>query len=357
MRVLALVTDGFGGRGGIAQYNRDFLTALIEVDAVQDIQVLPRNASDRPEPPTGIDEAPPILGRVRYTLRALARALARKPDVVFCGHLYMAPLGFLAARLAGAKVVLQMHGVEVWKRPGSLQRWAVADADLVLCVSRHTRERVLEWSSIDPAKVAVLPNTVSSAFTPGAGAAARAAWGLDGKKVLLTVGRIDSRERYKGHDLVIAAVAELVGRGHDVTYLVLGEGDDAPRLKALAEAEGIAERVRFEGRASPDDLVEAYRAADLFVMPSSGEGFGIVFLEAMACGTLALGLGIGGARDALDSLGVVATEEGLVDTIDRLLAAPAPDPHELARAVRARFGAEAFRTRLGIALDRLLEPA
>ena len=108
--ILALVTDAFGGRGGIAQYNRDFLAALAL--KVQRITVLPRHAPDQAVLPGKIQQLPPQPKRLGYILRALAVAMTRRVDVVFCGHLYMAPLGALIARLKGAKLVVQAHGIE-----------------------------------------------------------------------------------------------------------------------------------------------------------------------------------------------------------------------------------------------------
>ena len=83
-------------------------------------------------------------------------------------------------------------------------------------------------------------------------------------------------------------------------------------LRAKLVGLGVADRVRFMGEVGPDILVDAYRMADLFVMPSTGEGFGIAFIEAMACGTPALGLAVCGARDAFGDgeLGMLHTEDG-----------------------------------------------
>ena len=161
----------------------------------------------------------------------------------------MAPLAALITRLKGAKLIVQTHGVEAWPRPSRLQRAALEAADLVLCVSRHTRAAVLSWAAIAPERVLVVPNTVREAFTPGDDSTQRAALALEGKRVLLTVGRMDSRERYKGHDRVIAAIPDLVAKGHDICYLVVGEGDDRARLEALARDAGVSERVRFLGAA------------------------------------------------------------------------------------------------------------
>lgn len=352
--VLALVTDAFGGRGGIAQYNRDLLRALAAGGMVGSLTVLPRDAPDRARTPAGIAQAPARAGRFAYVLGTLRAALARPVDLVFCGHLYMAPLAALIARLRRAKLVVQTHGIEIRPRPSPLRRAAIEAADLVLCVSRDTRARVLGWTTLPPERVIVLPDTVGDAFTPGDGAALRTELGLDGKRVLLTVGRMDARERYKGHDRVITALPGLVAGGHDVIYMIVGEGDDRPRLEGIANAIGVAERVRFLGAVPTARLIAAYRMADLFVMPSTGEGFGIAFLEAMACGTPALGLAAGGAKDALadGELGTAVTEAELPAALDRLLGAPKPEPHQLAAAARRRFGREVFVTTLVGAMKR-----
>jgi phosphatidylinositol alpha-1,6-mannosyltransferase len=354
--MLALVTDAYGGRGGIAQYNRDFFGVLAK-EGLSSITVLPRQAPDFPRPPETIEQLPARPGRVAYSVAALRTALFQTVDIVFCGHLYMAPLAALIARLKGAKLIIQVHGIEAWPRPSRIQRPAMERADLVLCVSRHTRAAVLSWAAIAPERALVVPNTVREVFTPADGSAQRAAMGLKSKRVLLTVGRLDSRECYKGHDRVIAAIPDIVAKGHDICYVVVGEGDDRTRLEALARDAGVSDRVRFLGAVGLQSLIETYRAADLFVMPSTGEGFGVTFLEAMASGTPALGLDVAGAKDALGDgeLGTVTLEVDLPATIARLLAQPKPDSDGLAAAVRNRFGCERFAAGVRAVLNHLIE--
>ena len=352
---LVLATEAYGGRGGIAQYNRDFLSALAASDQTSSIAVLVRAAPDPAEPQVGIRQLAPRPRKWAYALEALTSAMSRPVDVVFCGHLHMAVLAAAIARVKNAKLVIQLHGIEAWQCPSRLQRAALESADLVLAVSRHTRSRVLTWSAVAPERVLVLPNTVAEAFIPGDGSALRAELRLERRRVLLTVGRLDARERYKGHDRIIAAIPALVAQGHDVAYVIIGEGEDRARLGALAREAGIAERVLFLGAVSPDRLAACYRMADLYVMPSTGEGFGIAFLEAMASGTPALGLDVAGARDALGEgeLGTLVAEDELVASIARLLAEPRREPSALSESIRRRFGRDAFRARLGNALDRM----
>jgi phosphatidyl-myo-inositol dimannoside synthase len=355
--MLALVTDAFGGRGGIAQYNRDFLATLAEVRTVSSITVLPRDAPDYASPPESIRQMRAHRTRLSYSLAALWTAFFQPVDIVFCGHLFMAPLAALIARLLRAKLIVQTHGIEAWPRPSRLRRAALEKADLVLCVSRHTRAALLTWAAIAPERVLVLPNTVGNDFTPGDGSALKASLGLQGKRVLLTVGRLDANQRYKGHDRVIGVLSQVVAQGHDVVYVVVGDGADRKRLEALSFKARLAERVRFLGPVDHQRLVEAYRMADLFVMPSIGEGFGIVYLEAMASGTPALGLDAVGARDALadGELGTIVSEAELPNALARLLATPKKDAQALADAVRARFGHELFAAGAHAAMNRLME--
>jgi phosphatidylinositol alpha-1,6-mannosyltransferase len=301
-RILALVTDAYGAGGGIAQYNRDLLAALSEASAVDKVVVLPRNGvAVTGGLPDKVRLFAAYPGRIRYAANAIMTTRRDGPfDLVFCGHLFMAPLAALISKLTGAPVWLQIHGIEAWQRPRRLQRWATERAHLVTAVSRHTRRLFLGWANCAPETVKVLPNTVEERFSPGPKSEALIErYDLRGKKVLLTVSRLAVSERYKGHDRVIQAVAELSAQHPELVYVIAGDGDDRPRLERLARDLGVADRVRFVGYVLDDDLPDLYRTADLFVMPSTGEGFGIVFLQALACGVPVIGGGNDGSRDPL----------------------------------------------------------
>ncbi len=350
--ILALVSDAFGGRGGIAQYNRDFLGALASSPAVAAIDILPRHTADSFTPPAKVHQAEPGQNRIGYIARAFRMGLDKKPDAIFCGHINLAPLAAAVAGLCRAKMIVQTHGIEAWDAPRPLYRRAVEAADQVLCVSRYTRARLLSWAAIAPERVVVQPNTVGEAFTPGDASQLRRKWKLDGKRVLLTVARTEARERYKGHERVIAALPSLP---RDIVYVVLGDGNDLERIKDVAYRAGVGERVYFKHGVNRETLIAAYRMADLYVMPSTGEGFGIAFLESMASGTPALGLAIAGATDALcdGTLGIATSEADFAATLARQIAAPKQDPHALSAAVTARFGSETFTACAHGALNRM----
>lgn len=357
MNVLALVTDGFGGFGGIAHYNRHLLLALAQCS--DRIVVVPRHGSvEISELPAGVRQLAPQATRFSYALSACRAALTEGPfDTVFCGHLYMAPLGAILARLLGVPLWLQLHGVEAWAPLMRTRRWAAERAALVTAVSRHTRRRFLRVTSVDPSRVRVLPNTVDEGFAPGPKPGYLLdRHGLRGKKILLTVGRLAADERRKGHDNVIRALPAAIRACPDLVYLVAGQGEDRARLEALARQVGVEDKVLFVGMVAPRELADYYRLADVFVMPSAQEGFGIVFLEAAASGLKLIAGNADGSTDALadGALGLVIDPEdshALVCAIEEAVAGRGPDPAEV-----RRFGFDNFARQVCRLIELLRRP-
>ncbi len=195
VRILALVGDAFGARGGIARYNRDLFTALASAGA--EILVLPRlGDASGIALPAGVRQRPAIFGKLRFSLASLWTAWRFRPvDVVFCGHVFMAPLAVLLARLLGARYWMQAHGTDIWNDRGDVVRRAIEAADQVTTVSRGTRRRLLGWVDLAPERVRVLPNTVDERFAPGpASSALRDRLKLGHGPTLLTVGRLAASE-------------------------------------------------------------------------------------------------------------------------------------------------------------------
>lgn len=303
MRVLALVTDAFGGFGGIAQYNCDFLSALAAAESVSQVLVLPRLGDAASiDLPVRLRQLPPIASRWQYACQSFRLAANHGPlDLVFCGHILMAPLGVALARYCGVPMWAQVHGIDAWSPQQPIVSLAMHRADLITSVSRYTRSQMLSrWLSLEPWRLRVLPNTVREQFTPGvAPAYLKARYELDHRKVLLTISRVSKEDAYKGHDHVIRALPAVIRQHSDVAYVVAGEGDGLPRLQALVDELSLHDHVKFIGRVAADELADHYRLADAFVMPSINEGFGIVFLEAAACGTPVIGGNRDGSWDAL----------------------------------------------------------
>ena len=326
--ILALVSDAFGGHGGIATFNRSFLSAIAAMDNVTSVRVLPRLVErDEPLPAKLVQENDAAGGKVGY-LKTLLRTLATESfDLVLCGHINLLPFARLAQVRCRCPLVLVVHGIDVQQaanRPGL--RFLARRVDQLISVSGLTRDRFLEWAPLKHGSASILPNSVDlERFTPGAKSEALLdRYGLQGKQVLMTFGRLAGRDRHKGFDEVLEVLPELQKNHPDLVYLIVGDGPDRQRLQTKAQDLGVSAAVVFVGRIAEQEKVEHYRLADLYVMPSRGEGFGIVILEALACGIPVIGSRVDGTREALldGRLGELvdpADSAELMDKIERCL--------------------------------------
>ncbi len=327
MRILALITESFGGIGGIAQSNQDLLKALAETELGNEIVVLPRFSDKKIENlPNRIKFMPPQRGRLAYGLFSFGVLMSKgRFDMIFCGHIFMSPLAAFLSDFARIPFWAHLYGVESWQKPSSLIRRSVEKAKFVTAISRYTRRRFLSWANVAPGSVHLLPPVLHERFSPGPKPIDLIKrYGFEGKKVLLTVGRLSKAEKYKGHDKVIKVLPRLVKSYPDLVYAIAGDGDDRPRLENWAKQCGVDRHVFFMGEAEDSELPLIYRMADGFAMPSTGEGFGIVFLEAAASGVPVLGGNQDGSTDALldGEFGLMVNpenEEDLIQGLEKLL--------------------------------------
>lgn len=303
MRILLLTSDAFGGHGGIAQYNRDQITALSAMSEVEEIVAIPRYI------PRVIEELPPKLtyhiegagGKVRY-VRTVLKNLRGHFDLVICGHINLLPLAWLASVKLHTPLALSVHGIDVWQPHKSmLTRALLRQVNAVWPVSEFTRDKMASWSKIAAERFHVLPNTIALERYGMAAkdAALVAKYGLSGRKVMMILARLVGAERYKGVDELLDLMPDLLAREPELVFLVAGDGNDRPRLEAKAKALGVADRVKFAGYVPESEKIAHYRLADAFVMPGRCEGFGIVYLEAMACGVPVVASTLDGGREAV----------------------------------------------------------
>jgi glycosyltransferase involved in cell wall biosynthesis len=301
-----LLTDAFGGAGGIAKFNRDFLGALDACPAVERVQALPRLILGQIEdmiPEAIIFDRRAARGRAEYARQWLRHTVyAERADLVICGHLNLLPLAWLAARYRQARLALIVHGFEVFGPSCRRLSKLVADRiDAFIAVSRYSAARFVEWSGVPSDRGFILPNSVDlDRFAPGEpDPCLLERYGLWGSKIMLTVGRMATGERYKGFDEVIEAMPRLLTRFAALKYLIVGDGSDRRRLEAIAASRGLSRHVIFAGHVPEAEKVAHYNLADVFVLPSQGEGFGIALIEAAACGIPIVGSTVDGSRDAL----------------------------------------------------------
>jgi len=218
-------------------------------------------------------------------------------------------LGLLLRRMLGIPYINYIHGEEIttdvpYRLFGRRRRQYLHKADAVVAVSEFTRRALIDKMGVAPERIELIVNGVDAErFQPGPKPVALLErYGLAGKRVLLTVGRLVER---KGIDTTIRALPEILARCPQTRYLVVGTGDYRAELEALALAQGVADQVIFAGRVPHAELVAHYQLCDLFVMPNrelanhDTEGFGLVFLEANACGKAVVAGRAGGVVEAV----------------------------------------------------------
>ncbi len=359
MTALVLTTDAFGGRGGIARYMCDLLQAACQWRGGQGrVYAIPRHLSDPPGPmPANLIYLTGAAAGRLGAWRALFSAWHSAPrfDLVICGHVLLLPMASLVARLSRCPCLLCGYGVDVWRPPASRWRQRLARrVDGVVAISAFTADRMCAWMGFPRAQVTLLPPCVDvHAFSPGPRAEALAGhYGLSGRRILLTMARLDARERYKGIDEIIDVLPSLTAEFPDLSYLVVGDGDDRPRLQQRAVAAGVGDRVVFAGWIPDRQKVAHYRLADAFAMPGRGEGFGIVFLEAMACGIPVLASALDGSREAVldGQLGLLADPRDAAD-LRAQLGALLRQPRGQVPPGLAAFAYDAFAHKVHSLLD------
>jgi phosphatidylinositol alpha-1,6-mannosyltransferase len=244
----------------------------------------------------------------RFFFKSLGLALTHRFDAV---HAFRAlPEGLVAwavARLTLRPVVIYAHGEELttWGRGGKYRamRFALRHVDRVIANSEHTRDTLLTMD-IDPARITVIyPGVDVDVFKPGLtvdGLRETLAIRAD-EALVFSVGRLSRR---KGFDQMIRAVAQLRAEGMALRYVIGGIGEDADYLDQLIAEHRLQGVVHRIGAVGETDLPRWLNACDLFAMPNrdingDNEGFGMVFIEAAACGKPSLAGEAGGTGSAV----------------------------------------------------------
>jgi glycosyltransferase involved in cell wall biosynthesis len=324
-----VLTPRLDGADGISAVSRVALHALAE-DGTP-VEVLSLDAEGERalvelRLPRGVQSRCAEASRVRFGLWGAAAALRGSGAHVLAMHARLAPAA-LPLVLRGARLSVFIHGVEAWRPLGRLVTRALRRASVVVANSAYTAARFGECNAGLATNVKVCHLGVGPGMAP-APEVVRPGYAL-------IVGRISAEERYKGHDQLIEVWPRLLQRVEAARLVVVGDGDDRARLESRVTENGLGGAVRFLGRVSEAELQALYRDAAFLAFPSSGEGFGIVLLEAMRAGRACLA-------------GRGAAEEVVVDGVTGVIVDPR-DPKDLHQALVRLFGDAAGRVRLGAA--------
>jgi len=252
---------------------------------------------------------PESLGMyANFFFKGLSLALRHRFQAVHAGRVLPEGLvAWLVARIARIPVVIYAHGEEIttWRQPAKFRvmRFTYRHADRVVANSEFTRDELIKLGVVPDKITLIYPGVDIERFQPGLPCEdLKASIGLlPNQKLILSVGRLSRR---KGFDMVIRSLAELLQRGLDVRYALIGIGEEWKYLADLARELNVSDRVHMLGHVPPEDLPRWYNACDVFAMPNreingDTEGFGMVFVEAAACGKPAIGGRAGGTGAAI----------------------------------------------------------
>lgn len=284
----------------------------------------------------------PLRAKVlRTTLQMIKR---HNIGVVCLGELNSSAwLAAVLGKISPCKVVYYIHGEEVTTRMdagsfGKNRQLYLSRADAIIAVSRFTQRTLVEELGLPASRVHLIENAVDTErFSPGPdNEDFRQRFGVIGKRLVVAVGRLVPR---KGFDQTLRGWRDVVAQHPDAHLLIVGDGPQRQELQQIVASEGLGDNVTLTGPLSDADLIAAYRSAELFIMPNrtmpdgDTEGFGLVFLEANACGRAVIGGRAGGAVEAVRD-----GETGLL--VDGWSVA------EIAAAINRLLGDDALRQRL-----------
>ena len=356
--ILYIVPDLIGLPGGIARYCRHVCRALSDMgERVNVIALRDAKGSDPRTEGLDIDHYTPCArNKVEFALRAFVGAARSRPRLILCGHPNFAPLAYSVSRAFRVPYVVFLYGTDSWEPlPGS-RGFALRRADHFVSISRHTARLAEQANGLAMNRIEILHNCLDPEFRFSDSECMR-----QRRASMLTVSRITTFEPHKGQETVLRALPRLVEKFPDLVYDIVGDGDRRQSLEKMATDLGVRDSVRFHGVVTDEMLAEFYSTGAVFVMPSTVEGFGFVFAEAMAHGMPA----IGGNTDAGPEVivdgrtGYVidpTSSDAVVETVSSLLGS-AQLWNEMSEAAlahaRTNFSYSRFRDRLGEILVRV----
>ncbi|MEO8505991.1 MAG: glycosyltransferase, partial [Acidobacteriota bacterium] len=234
-----------------------------------------------------------------------------------------------------APYLIALYGVDVWRRLAWDRRRALHGASVQLAISRTTIERARPFTGVLEHAM-LLHLTLEPDTAEARGIVDRGLLERLGSGYVLIVGRMAATERYKGHDELLRALPQVLQQQPEARLVIVGDGDDRARLERAAAELGVSTQVVFTGFVNEATLREVHRRAAIFAMPSTGEGFGLVYLEAMREGVPCVA-----ARDSVAAEVMIDGESGVLVN--------AGDPASLGAALVRLLADSTLRTRIGAA--------
>ncbi|HLP36117.1 glycosyltransferase family 4 protein [Lacibacter sp.] len=358
-KIAFFVLTAFSHMGGIEKFNRAFIKALAELSTKLQLKTTLGGMYDQSFDKQYTEQQAyhAFNGKkLQFVLWAVKQSLQQ--DLIILGHLNLAPIAVLLKLIAPKKkLIIVCHGIEVFEPAGGLKKKALQQADQLLAVSRFTKEQLITKQGLRAEKITVFPNTIDPFFTFPADFTKpvylQERYGIAAdEKVILTLTRLNSNEGYKGYDTLVSILPELLKKNIPFNYILAGKADagELQRMNALIKSLGLEQQVMMPGFIADEEITDHYLLADVFVMPSKGEGFGIVYTEAMACGLPVIAGNKDGSTEALQfgELGTLVDPDSSDELTEALVKALTTEHNsrEVQQNMLKYFSFERFKERL-----------
>ncbi len=249
-------------------------------------------------------------------------------DIIILSHANLLLFGYIIKLIKpSVKLVLFAHGIEVWKPFSRLQSIWLNRCNTIICVSNFTKQKMVDIHVIDSNKCTVVNNCLDPFLQKPNNRSKNPVllerYGLTMQnKIMLTLSRLSAHDRHKGYDKVIVALKELKNNFPNLIYLIAGKYEEAEKqwIDKLIKEYKLENRIILTGYVADDELAAHIELADLYVMPSIKEGFGIIFIESLYYGIPVIGGNKDGTKDALanGSFGQLIDPENQIEITDAI---------------------------------------
>lgn len=325
--------------GGIEKYNRDFVAAL-KLAGVE-LKVIERFEGK-------------LSKKIKFTLRLLVAYFVFKPRHIFCGHLNFSPICYFINKMFNTPYTIALYGIEIISLAKNNHLKALACCEKIITISEYSRNLIKEKIPQFQHKIFMHPSAVDGNLfsIKDKNEQLVQKYNLKDKKVILSLARLSTNE-HKGQDRVLQAIPKVLQAFPNAVYLIVGSGKDSRVTDFLVKHPEIQKNVILVGSANEDEKTDFYNLADIYILPSKLEGFGIVFIEALSCGLPVIASDGYGCRESLfdGQLGTVVDPDN-IDAISKVIIRELSftktkvDKEKLREKTLQHYGIDAWNTRV-----------
>ena len=270
-----ITTDGYGGRGGIAQYNRNIIRAVSEDTEVQRVTIIQRKIFYKLEKiPSKVELIKDTQNsKIKFFISILGLLFKNKTyDVIFCCHIHLMPFAWILSKKFKCPIVLLIFGEEAWQPTKySFANYLCKKINYLITIRHYTAKKFIKWSKNKNIKYFYIPNTVDNKKYARLrnNLKIKKKYKLKDKKIIISCGRMDVEDKNKGMDEIIEILQELSSKIKNIFYIIIGDGDDKVRLINKAKKLKVDHLILFLGNVPEKKKIQIYSLGHVMAMPGS----------------------------------------------------------------------------------------